>query len=167
MTPSPARIQSVEEIMAGHSQELRSRLTRGGLSPEAVDKAINAFEAGDLHSLNFHRLESGTLICPLPEELLVKVFPGVAAIPKSATSKDMDHLYLEYEINRHRGDKKSLTVRWPGDSKEAEEPTDEKPKAAPKGTSTPLALSTDAKPKEPGPLPKEASPARDPDDVPL
>ena len=101
-----------KEVLAVTSLHLQSRLTRGGLAPEAVQKALEAFEAGDIHALNFS-LAKGRLICPIPQELLVRVFPKLADIPTKATAKDLDHLSLEYEINRHHGGLKSLTLKWP------------------------------------------------------
>lgn len=92
--------------------ELRERLTRGGLAPEAVEKAVDAWDAGDIFALNFAIAKGGFLICPVPEELLRKVFPIPDPTPEE---EDLESIYLEYEINRHRFGKKSLTLRWPGD----------------------------------------------------
>lgn len=87
--------------------ELRERLTRGGLAPEAVEKAIEAFEAGELQSLVFAIGKDDRFNLIVPAELLVKVFPTLAEKPPSAED------YVVYEINRHRYGKKSLTLRWP------------------------------------------------------
>ncbi|KKN14358.1 hypothetical protein LCGC14_0996870 [marine sediment metagenome] len=111
--------------------ELRGRLTRGGLSPEAVQKAIEAYKAGDLHALNF-ATSNGALVVPIPEELLVRVFPQLLdqALDGDRPWKAfLDKCpLLEYEINRHRGDRKSLTIRWPG--AKAEEGPDPEPAEA-------------------------------------
>ena len=99
--------------------ELRGRLTRGGLSPDAVQRAIEAYKAGDLHALNFATTE-GVLVVPIPEELLIRVFPQ---LNEERTDHEQHATWadflakcplLEYEINRHRGDRRSLTIRWPG-----------------------------------------------------
>ena len=120
--------------------ELRARLTRGGLSPEAVQKAIEAYKAGDLHALNF-ATTNGALVVPIPEELLVRVFPQLhdrknlpgftpGTVDESRPWKAFIDKgpVLEYEINRHRGDRKSLTIRWPG--AKAEEGPDPEPAEA-------------------------------------
>lgn len=100
------------------------RLTRGGLSPEAARKAADALEAGDVYSLNFAVTKNGAVVCPVPFELLVKCFPQLNGLPMKGGKPDAEELRgmrLEYTINRHRGGKKSLTIRWPGEP-EAEEP---------------------------------------------
>ena len=118
--------------------ELRARLTRGGLAPEAVHRACEAFHAGDIHGLAFVAVHD-TLTVPIPEELLVKVFPQLldllVAEPKDPADRWAAFLKavptLEYEINRHRGDKKSLTIRWPG-AKDEEGPEPTEPEASAK-----------------------------------
>lgn len=97
-------------------EELRSRLTRGGLSPEAVDKAAKAYVAGDVHALNLVYSEKH-LTCPIPEELLTRVFPELV----EARPDNVGLFHLEYEINRHRGGVQSITIRFP-DSEESAEP---------------------------------------------
>ena len=112
--------------------ELRARLTRGGLSPEAVQKAIEAFKAGDLHALSFATTE-GCLVVPIPEDLLVRVFPQLQDQTAAEGPQEPGNPWkaflatkpiLEYEINRHRGDRRSLTIRWP-DTKAEEGPDPE------------------------------------------
>ena len=111
------------------------RLTRGGLSPEAARKAADALEAGDIFSLNFAVTKNGAVVCPIPFELLVKCFPQLDGLPMKGGKPDAEELRgmrLDYTINRHRGGKKSLTIRWPGEV-EAEEPAanGEPPESAP------------------------------------
>jgi hypothetical protein len=119
--------------------ELRARLTRGGLAPEAVQKAVEAYQAGDIYGLNFATVDGDTgptLTVPIPEELLVKVFPQLAEKREGHEQHALwaDFLssepHLEYEINRHRGDRKSLTIRWPG-AKNEEGPEPSEPEASP------------------------------------
>jgi len=102
-------------------------LTRGGLSPEAVDKAAKAYEAGDVHalSLTYYKVlgrDEKHLICPIPEELLTRVFPELV----KATPRDVEIYYLEYEINRHRGGVQSITIRYPNSEENVEPPEPEK-----------------------------------------
>ncbi len=109
-------------------EELRSRLTRGGLSPEAVEKATKAYEAGDVHALNLaYYKELGSkekhLICPVPEELLTRVFPELAKV----TPDNVDLVQLEYEINRHRGGVQSITIRLPNTPENGVAPEPQKP----------------------------------------
>ncbi|MEE8174168.1 MAG: hypothetical protein V3T71_02470 [Dehalococcoidia bacterium] len=111
------------------------RLTRGGLSQEAARKAADALEAGDIYSLNFAVTKNGAVVCPIPFELLVKCFPQLSGLPQKGGRPDAEELRgmrLEYTINRHRGGKKSLTIRWPGEA-EAVEPAanGEPPESAP------------------------------------
>ena len=100
--------------------ELRARLTRGGLSPEAIQKAIEAFEAGEIHALNFTADHLSRLVVPIPEALLVKLFPNlmqdwISAPPGEPWTKFLaTKPILEFEIKHHRGDRRSLTIRWPG-----------------------------------------------------
>lgn len=94
------------------------RLTRGGLAPDAAAKAVDAMEAGDIHALNFAVTKNGHVVCPIPFELLVKVFPVLGGIPTKNGKVDADEIRgmtLEYTINRHRGGRRSLTISWPGD----------------------------------------------------
>lgn len=104
-------------------EELRSRLTRGGLSPEAVEKAAKAYEAGDVHALNLVHIKDAGLVCLIPEELLTRVFPELAKV----TPNNVDLVQLEYEINRHRGGVQSITIRFPNARENAEAPEPEKP----------------------------------------
>ena len=139
----------MEEIMTEERETLKNRLTRGGLAPEAVQKAIEAFDAGDIHSLNFSKA-GGRLICPIPQELLVRVFPKLADIPAKATVRDLDHLSLEYEINRHHGGVKSLTLKWPEELDVHDpQPKVEEPK---------LTLTEHAKKDQPAEVPHEPVP---------
>lgn len=118
-------------------EELRSRLTRGGLSPEAVEKAAKAYVAGDVHALKLiyvHAHLKGHdikhLECPIPEELLTRVFPELSKV----TEETVDDVRLEYEINRHRGGVQSITIRFPN-ADENEEPAEpEKPAPTPEST---------------------------------
>jgi hypothetical protein len=135
-------------------EELKSRLARGGLSPEAVDKAADAYIAGDIHALNLAYVGNGAkrrLICPIPDELLTRVFPELdVGTDPGLTNKDLQSVFLEYEINRHRGDVRSLTIRYPEtlrkDETEPEQPEREVPegftrleeKAPAKTTEAPL-----------------------------
>ena len=116
--------------------DLRGRLTRGGLSPEAVQKAIEAYRAGDLHALNF-ATSQGSLVVPIPEELLVRVFPQLQdELTGMGPQKGLGWAaflakvpLLEYEIKRHRGDRRSLIIRWP-DTKAEEGPDPEQAEAS-------------------------------------
>ena len=115
--------EAIEKVI-----ELRARLTRGGLAPEAIQKAIEAFQAGDIHALSFAAV-GDFLTVTIPEELLMRVFPQVrdgydlAARPEPGKQwiqflERNPAPILEYEINRHRGDRRSLTIRWPGTEKD-------------------------------------------------
>ena len=116
--------------------DLRARLTRGGLSPDAIQRAIEAYKAGDIYALNF-ATSQGSLVVPIPEELLVRIFPQLHT-EKSASCPQAGNPWmafltktpaLEYEINRHRGDRRSLTIRWP-DTKAEEGPDPEQAEAS-------------------------------------
>lgn len=98
---------------------MRERLTRGGLSSDAVDRAISAYLAGDIHSLNLAVTKDGTIVCPIPWELLQKCFPVLASAPTKNGRVDpaeIRGMTLAYTINRHRAGKKSLTITWPGEA---------------------------------------------------
>lgn len=121
--------------------ELRTRLTRGGLSPEAVQRAIEAFKVGDLHALSFATTE-GCLVVPIPEELLVRVFPQLRDQTAAEGPQEIGNPWkaflttkpiLEYEIKRHRGNQMSLIIRWP-DTRAEEGPDPEQAEASEKGT---------------------------------
>lgn len=105
-------------------EELRSRLTRGGLSLEAVEKATKAYVAGDVHALNLVYVGKH-LTCPIPEELLTRVFP----ILTKASPDNVGQFHLDYEINRHRGGVQSITIRYPNLEEDVEPTEPEKPAA--------------------------------------
>ncbi len=124
-TMAEAATTAAEEEYAAQTESLKDRLTRGGLGPEAVQKAISAFEAGDIHALNFAVTKNGAVVCPVPFELLVKCFPQLAGLPMRDGKPDADELRgmtLNYTINRHRFNKKSLTLSWPQELLEDDPP---------------------------------------------
>ena len=85
---------------------MTERLIRGGLAPDAAEKAVDAMEVGDIHALNFAVTKSGAVVCPIPYELLVRCFPALAGVPMKGGKVDAEELRgmkLEYAINRHRG----------------------------------------------------------------
>ncbi len=100
-------------------EAMLERLTRGGLAPDAAEKAVDAMEAGDIHALNLAVTKSGAVVCPVPFELLVKCFPVLAGVPLKngkANPDDVRGMTLEYTINRHRGGRRSLTIFWPDEA---------------------------------------------------
>ncbi len=127
-------------------EDLRTRLARGGLAPEAVEKAVEAYEAGEIQSVPIIIGKKDVLHAEIPDDLLRKVFP----IPGLSTLEKGELLFLEYEINRHRYGKKSLTLRWPGDEAEDEngEEAEKQPGTPPSGK-TPPATSGRGGPKDP------------------
>jgi len=148
-------------------EELRSRLTRGGLSPEAVEKAAKAYEAGDVHALNlaYYKVpgrDEKHLICPIPEELLTRVFPELAKV----TPNNVDLVQLEYEINRHRGGVQSITIRFPNARENAEAPEPEKPAPTPETSGFEILPETvDQADKEEAPADTKTGTPPDDDDL--
>jgi len=121
----PATLEEAAVNYLSSLGDMRERLSRGGLGPEAVQKAISAYEAGDIQALNFAVTKNGAVVCPVPFELLVKCFPQLAGLPQRDGKPDADELRgmtLNYTINRHRFNKKSLTLSWPQEDLEDEPP---------------------------------------------